>query len=346
MKTYSRIIPLMLLATLVGCKQKEEKTEVAAIRVETVNVTESPVSAGRTYSGVIEESKGTVLSFKVAGTIQSLAVTEGQKVSKGQLIATLDGASLQSNYEIAKSALATAQDTYDRMKQLHDANSLPDMKWVEVSNALSAAKSTCDIAKNALNDTKLYAPFSGVISQKFMDAGSTAAPAVPIVKLVEISPVKASISVPENEVSEFGTGAEANITVTAADGATITGRLTEKGVAADPLSRTYTIKFTANNPDGKLLPGMLCNVSLKSVGETSAIVLPTESVLLDNENQAFVWVVEDGKAVKRNIELGSYTVDGVIAASGLSAGDEVIISGQQKVSTGMKVESINNKSTK
>lgn len=329
-----------LLLTACGTKEKS-KTEVEPVRVSTSVMSKTSVSTGRTYSGVIEEAASTILSFKVPGTIISLAVGEGQQVSKGQLIATLDGASLQSNYEIAKATLSTAQDAYDRMKQLHEANSIPEMKWVEVQNALKSAQSACEIAKNALGDTKLYAPFSGIISEKYADAGSTAAPAVPIVKLVEISPVKASISVAEKQIGDFEKGSLADISVNTSDNILVEGRLTEKGVAADPFSRTYTVKFTAANPGGKLLPGMLCNVSLKGAGQTEAFVIPVESVLLDHNNQSFVWVVADNKAEKRVITLGDYVADGVVVQDGLSEGDELITSGQQKVSEGMSVTSVN-----
>lgn len=329
------------LALLSSCKHKEKDEAVSPIRVETLSVSETTVNEGRSYSGVLEESSGTTLSFKIPGTISQLNVTEGQRVSKGQLIASLDGSSLRSNYDIAKSTLATAQDTYNRMKVLHDAKALPEMKWVEVVNSLSAAKSACQIAQNALNDTHIYAPFSGVISQKFADVGSTAAPAVPVVKLVEISPMKVSISVAENEIGDFYKGALAEITVESLNNRTFEGTLVEKGVAADPLSRTYNVKFRCDNPDGSLLPGMLCSVVRKGAEGKKGIVIPVASVLLDNGNDSFVWIVKNGKAEKRIITLGAYTPDGVIVESGLNPGEEVIVSGQQKVSNGMSVESIN-----
>lgn len=342
MKQYSSIIQVALCtALLTSCEKRESQSEIDPIRVETTVIEESSVNTGRTYSGVIEESSGSLLSFKIPGTIISLNVHEGQKVTKGQLIATLDGSSFQSNYEIASAALATTQDTYDRLKKLHEAKAITDMKWVEVENSLHAAKSACAIAKKSLEDTKLYAPFSGIISEKFADIGSNAAPAVPVVKLVEITPVKASISVPENEISGFLAGMEAEITVDAAKTDTIKGLLTERGVAADPLSRTYPVKFTVDNSDGSLLPGMLCSVSLLTDSETKAIAIPVETVLLDNNNRSFVWVVKDGNAVKQVIKLGAYTAGGVLVEDGLSAGDELITSGQQKVSEGMSVVSIN-----
>lgn len=337
---YPSIKVILCGLLLTSCGTKEHKEGNNPVRVHTSVISSTLVNQSTSYSGVIEESSGTVLSFKVPGTITNLNVTEGQRVAKGQLIAALDAASLQNNYEITKSALATAQDTYDRMKQLHDANSIPEMKWIEVQNALASAKSTCEIAKNTLNDSKLYAPFSGIISNKYADVGSTAAPAVPIVKLVEISPIKANISVSENQIGNFEKGCVANISVLVAGDIMTEGTLTEKGVCADPLSRTYSVKFTAPNPDGKLLPGMLCDVSLKNSDKAEALVVPIETILLDHDNQSFVWIVKKGKAEKRNVVLGEYTSEGVIIESGLAAGDEIITSGQQKISDGMSVISI------
>lgn len=340
------VLTALSVLTLSSCSKKKQTPSSASspVRVEIKGVGISQIDDGRQYSGVIEESSGTTLSFKIPGTIRSIAVSEGDKVAKGQLIASLDDSSLRSNYDIALSTLSTAQDTYNRMKTLHEAGALPDIKWVEVENTLSSAKSAVQIAKNALDDTRIYAPFTGIVSQKFADAGSTAAPAVPVVKLVEISPVKATISVSEQEIGAIPAGSSAEITVDALDGAKYTGTLVDKGVAANPLSRTYSVKFLVDNPGGRLLPGMLCNVTLQladSPTTASAIVLPLESVLLDSDNTTFVWLDKGGKAERRKVTMGDFSgADGVVITDGLQPGDSVIVRGMQKVSTGMNVEPI------
>ncbi len=341
MKRRSLFITACTAILLCACGHKEQNTEAAPIRVETISVGKSAIESGRTYAGVIEESSGTVISFKIPGTISSINVTEGQRVQKGQLIASLDESSLRSNYEIAEATLATAKDTYNRMKQLHDANSIPQMKWVEVENTLQTAKSACQIAKNTLGDTKIYAPQSGIVSQKFADSGSTTIPASPIVKIVDISPVKATISVPEREINQFNSTSTALIYVEAAEGATYEGMLSDKGVSANPLTRSYSVKFQTDNPDGKLLPGMLCNVTVNKSATTEAIIVPVESILLDNNNQTFVWVDLKGKAHKKNVTLGNYLSGGIVVESGLTDGDLLIVSGQQKVSEGMAVTPVN-----
>lgn len=327
---------------LCSCGHNRAEKSSDPVRVKTISVAESTVAGGRTYSGVIEESSGTELSFKIPGTLKTLAVEEGQFINKGQLVGVVDAASLESNLRIAQAAEATAQDTYNRMKTLHDAEAIPEMRWVEVQNALSTAKSATEIARNALNDAKIYAPFSGYVSKKYADVGNTMAPAMPVIKLVEINPAKISISVSENEISAITHNTVASVVVPSLGNYTVEAKLSDKGVSADPLSRTFPVRFICGNADRKMLPGMLCNVSLKSdSGASDAIVIPVESVLLADGNQSFVWTVSDGKAHRTDITLGAYTPDGVIVEAGLSKGDELIVAGQQKISEGMAVTPVN-----
>ncbi|MBP3534671.1 MAG: efflux RND transporter periplasmic adaptor subunit, partial [Muribaculaceae bacterium] len=153
--------------------------------------------------------------------------------------------------------------------------------------------------------------------------------------------VKVAIPVPENEVSAMKEGQTAQITVDALGGRKLRGTLTEKGITANPLTRAYTVKFSVDNRDGSLLPGMICTVALDGTDTTStagrAIVLPAQAVLLGSDNRNFVGLARDGKAERRFIEAGAITADGIAVASGLTPGDTVITAGMQKVSTGTPV---------
>lgn len=346
MKNLQFTLPLLCIVSVISlcsCRKEKKTSSEAPVRVETITVAAGQAQSGRTYSGVIEEANGSVLSFKIPGTITRLNVSEGDRVARGQLIAELDASSLQSNYQIAHAALLTAQDTYNRMKKLHDANAIPEMKWVEVENALTSAKNAEQIARNSVGDTRLSSPIQGYVSEKFVDAGATVLPAAPVVKVVSLSPLKISISVSENEVGSITPSTEANVTVDAADGLAFKARYSEKSVSADPLSRSYQVKFITDNPDGRMLPGMLCTVSLSgtaAASDSSSIVVPAQAVLLGADNSSYLWLVENGKAVKRNVEIGDYTADGVVITSGLDRGDVVIVKGQQKVSPGLDVKPV------
>lgn len=303
-----------------------------------MSVETSTVQSQQSFSGTIEEENGSTLSFPIAGTVKSVAVSAGQKVGRGQLLAVLDDATFQNSNEMAKAAYDQAHDAYNRLKILHDNNSLPDIQWVEVQSKLKQAESAYGISKKNLGDTRLYAPFSGYISEKNIEVGLNVLPGSPVMKLVTVDHVKVCISVPETEISKVSVGNEVRISVPALGNKEFTGRVKEKGVAANALSRSYEVKAEVNNPANELLPGMLCTLYLSgSESEQSIVLLPRSVVQLDSENRNFVWANEQGKAVRKFITLGDFVGDRVAVTEGLSAGDQVVIEGQQKISDNMNL---------
>ncbi len=342
--TACRALPLTLLLTVItacGHDSSDKDTPRDPVRVKTMTVASDGVEKNFTYSGTVEEGSGTTVSFSAAGTIRTLNVAEGDRVSKGQLIGTLDDASLRNAYDIARSTLAQAEDAYDRMKILHDSNSLPDIKWVDVQSKLSQARSAAEIARIALDDARLYAPVAGVISEKSASVGQTVAPGIPVVKIVDISSVKVGISVPESEIGGFAIGSEASITTGVPSAETYSGTLVEKAVSANPLSRSYWVKYQVDNRDGRLLPGMICDVAVDNSSTVEGIILPVSAVLLAADNTNFVWLDSAGTACKREVIPGAMIPEGILISSGLTGGDRVITAGMDKVSRGTKVTSVN-----
>jgi len=329
-------LALAMLAS--SCSQKSESGEVAPVRVKTMTIAAVSRTAGQEYSGTVEEESATSLSFAVPGTVQQVLVSEGQRVGKGQLLAVLDDTSLRSSHASAKAMLQQAEDAYARMKQLHDAGSLPDIQWVEVETKLQQARSMEEIASKQLSDGRLYAPAAGVISKKGVEPGQTVAPGIEVLRLLNVAAVKLKISVPEQEIDRIAIGQEATAAVDALNGRTYAVRVCEKGTVANPLTRSYDVKFSITNADGSLRPGMLCRVSM-TVGESTAndMVLPPSVVMLTDKNAHYVWVVSDSTAHRRDITIGGTVAGGVGISSGLKGGDEVITEGMQKVYEGCRI---------
>ena len=259
----------------------------------------------------------------------------------------------------AEKSAAQALDAYKRMKLLHDNGSLPEIKWVEVQTryqqaqdavnqvrqqvsqaeaAVQTAKAQKNISLKNLHDTRLYAPSSGYISKKFTEVGQNIAPAQPVAMLVDIRQVKVKISVPEDEIARVRLGQTLRFTVSSLLGKSFTARVTEKGVAADPITRSYEVKALADNADRKLLPGMVCDVYAQQASPTAAFTLPANIIQIDVDNRPFVWTVVGGVARKTSVMLGESVGDNVQIVGGLSSKDRIIVEGQQKVSNGMRVE--------
>lgn len=340
MKNLRPLAAIMAAAALASCGGKGDSSPTAAeaVKVETAIVGEAAGNEADRYSGTIEEENGTLLSFVVGGTVSNMLVDEGDRVSKGQLIATLDPEQMRSNHASAKAALEQAEDAYGRMKELHGKGSLPEIKWVEAQTALERARAAEQMARKQLADCRLYAPFSGVIASKSAEKGQNVGAGTTVAKLVSVGRLKAKISVPENEIAQIAVGQKATVTVDAAGGTPVRGTVSEKGIVADPMSRSYDVKINVPNEGRRLMPGMVAEVTLDNARRQTACVIPAHVVQIDENNNEFVWLAVGGKATKRTITCGEFTADGVTVTGGLAAGDRLITAGAQKVSEGMRVK--------
>lgn len=332
------------VATLLGgsCGKKTEvQASVEPVGVKEMIVGENvPNADGASYSGTVEEVNGVALSFSMGGTIKQLHINVGDRVRRGQLVASVDPASVRNSFDMARATREQAEDAFKRMKQLHDRGSLPEIKWVEVQSQLQQAVAAENIARKSLDDCNLYAPADGVISEKNAEVGQNVAPGVPVAKLVTTQVLNVKISVPESEISHIRVRQRANILVQALAGKHFTGYVVEKGVIADPVTRSYSVKIRVEGATGDMLPGMVSSVQLANGAEkaTSAIVIPAQLIQLGDDNTYFVWVDEGGKAVRRTVVCGDYVSDGVTVRTGLKNGDKLIVEGQQKISSGVSVK--------
>lgn len=330
---------LFSVILLTGCQGSGNETTTGnrSVKVKVMQAsTDRGISSGR-FSGTVEEENGTALSFSVTGTVKTLHFHLGQHVTKGQLLATIDPASMQSSYDAAKASLEQAEDAHRRMKELHDKGSLPEIQWVEVQSKLRQARSMEEIAGKNLKDCSLYAPFGGVISEKSVEVGQNVMPGMTVGKLVTAGLLKVKIAVPETEISAVDLQQKAEIIVPALGGRRFTGTVVEKGIVANPLSRSYDVKMRVENAGDGLMPGMVTEVFLERMdtSEVSAgCIIPASIVQLDEKNNYFVWVEKDGKASKQVIDCGEFTANGVTVISGLQSGTRIIVEGQQKVSEG------------
>lgn len=336
------LLPVMIAVGGASCKKKGEKmTPQPPVKVEIMQVGYLSDEETRTYSGTVSSAETATVSFRVGGTITELPVKEGQKVSKGQLLGKVRNGDYLNAYNIANAQLNEAQDAYNRLKKLHDANALPDIKWVEIQQKLEQAKNAAEMARRALDDASLHAPVSGIVTRRFADVGQTILPVEPIYEIVSTTDFTIDVPVSENEVGTFEIGRRALVNLEASDIGSLEGQVTQKTVVADPLTRAFTVKVAIPNKDGKVLPGMTGTVKfIPSSSETASlkvITLPSQAVLLDSDNRLFVWVVEDSVARRRFVTADELVADGVEILSGLDKGDKVIVAGMQKVGTGTKV---------
>lgn len=322
---------------LVSCSQSEKKAVEEAVKVRIVDVDETAVGNVSNYSGTVVEEKGVSVSFATMGTVQKVLVSVGDKVKKGQLIAVLDDEVMRQSHEAANVSLKQAEDAYGRMKQLKDSNSLAEIQWIEIESKLKQAQAAEAIVRKSLSDCMLYAPESGVVADKMVEAGQNVTMGMPVVKLVDIRRVKVKVAVPETEIANIKEGMTVDVFVAALQ-KHVSGKVTERGVSANPLTRTYDVYALVENETQDLLPGMICEVGFHIGDDYQQMTLPANVLRIDENNRTFVWLAVSGKAHKRYVTIDGSTERGVVIAGGLQAGDKVISDGSQKVSENTNVE--------
>ena len=327
------------ILVLAGCKEAKTAS-TADPKVETADVQQVSTSGALQYSGTIEPTQTVPLTFQTQGTVLKVLVNAGDQVKAGQLLAVVDKSDAQSMYEMTLAKYQQAKDGYERLKQVHDKGSLPEVKWVEMESNLQQAQSSLALAKNNLKKCNLYAPESGVIGKRNIEPGMNSLGNVNApIELVKINTVYVKVAVPENEINLIKKGQKASFSVSALDNETFEGVVTNVGVVADAISRTYEVKITVNNSKMELKPGMVCDVKLNVQEKRTVVGVPLQAVDKDNDNHTYVYVVNvANKTVsKRLVTVGNYQADFVEIVSGLSLGEKVVTSGLHKLSDNCKV---------
>lgn len=335
----------VLSSVLPGCKKNEKQQSEKVDTAQTVSVEQVSLNAEnaiKSYVGIIQEKVSIPLSFLASGSVLQVYVSEGQAVHRGQLLALLNGASYRSSLNAALAKRRQAQDAYNRLSVIYKKGSLPEVKMVEVETGLAETQSFVQIAKKNLQDCRLYAPTDGVIGKRMIEPGMNAIPGNPVFNVLKINVVYAVASIPENEIAQIHIGQSASVVVSALGNKQFEGRVTEKGVEANPMSHTYDVKIAISNEKRSLRPGMVCNVVMtrKAVKQISA---PFQSVMTDGQGQRYVFVYnkKTGKAEKRTVGIGSLCGNGdVEVVSGLSDGDILIVEGYQRINENTPVKII------
>ncbi|MBO4593773.1 MAG: efflux RND transporter periplasmic adaptor subunit [Bacteroidaceae bacterium] len=326
------------MLTACGGSKEEQKKAPAVVKTEIAN--EQIGLGNKTYVGVVEEESSTAVNYNGSGMLTHVYVSQGQHVSRGQLIATVDATQARNMLHAAEAQMKQANDAYERMKILYDNNALPEIKWVETLSKVDQAKAQLDLAKKNLADCTIHAPASGVIGSEVKSAGETVLPAMTIATILNISNVKIKASIPEKEVAAIQPSTPTRITVDAIQ-ATFEGGRIEKGVEADVVTHTYDIRILVPNKGQQLLPGMVCNVEVKGSGlsthDSSCVTVPITAVQQGAHGENYVWVMAGGKAHRQQVQLGNSRGDRIAISSGLNTGDIIITEGFHRLSEGTEV---------
>lgn len=217
-------------------------------------------------------------------------------------------------------------------KQYESAKAKGQLQKLGAKNQVNSLESQVDIAKANVDGTVLTAPFEGIVLETFMDEGNYVNPGQKIATIADMNKVYITVSVTTEELSFIKLGQK--VTITAPGAIEKEGSVTKVIPNVDPVSKKVTVKIVIPNEDNMLLSGMFADVHFRDSKTTAPVIsIPFKSVLFE-ENNPYVFIVENDKAIRTSVTLGDITGDSVEVKQGLKTDDTIITTGAKLISDG------------
>lgn len=351
MKKFRYVVPGLAFALVFGACSKEkaakeeEKEELPVVK--TLKVGEQDVDQLNVYTATVEPEVINNISAQMANRIKAIYVDEGVRVGKGQKLVLLDDVNT-TQYELAvdnaKAALRNAQTNYDRAVELlkigGGTQQSVDQMEVTLVNAKNAVAQAERTLRNARENTVLTSPINGVVTARNYDPGDMTG-ALPILTVAQVNPVKVIINVNESQLSNINKGMPVDLTFNTYGDEVFKGTVSLVMPTVDATSRTVGVEIALPNSDGRVLPGMFGRATI-SHGTEQHVVVPDRAVVKQQgSGDHYVYVLKsDGTVSYNKVELGQRIGTSYELISGVPAGAEVIVEGQNALTDGKKVQVI------
>lgn len=286
--------------------------------------------------GTLRANESVDITAKVADRVAAIRFNEGQQVRRGDVLIELDNTEARADLAAAEAAASDSRSQYKRSQELYATKALSEAQLDQLQATLLANEARVAAAKSRLADRVITAPFNGRVGLRNVSLGGLANPGAVITTLDDLSIVKLDFAVPEVFLSTLQPGQVVEARSTAYANEAFTGRVASIATRIDPTTRSVAIRATIDNHDGRLRPGLFMTVKLVR-SEGQALMLPEQAIVPEND-QHFVYVIEDGRAHKREIKIGRRRPGEVEVLQGLSADDGVVIDGTLNLRDGVAVK--------
>jgi RND family efflux transporter MFP subunit len=347
-----------MLWTACGSRKSQDKPAAESLNVipvQAVSVVRQKVSERLTYTGTLEAWRKINITPETGGKVAKIHVEEGQRVEKDQLLAELDTESLSFQLKQAEAALAVADANLknatrnkERMDRLFTEKAVSDAQVEQVKLGYEAAKAqfeqaqaAVNLVRHALDVSIMKAPWNGIVASKNAEVGDVINPMMGsfsplsgVLTLVDYSRIKITVEVSQSDVVRIRKGQPAVVRISGAETKDIPGTVAVVNSTADPLARKFRVEVLADNPDLVLRPGTFGSVLFEVQSRDNALVVPQKAIL-DNTH---VFVVENGRAARRDVTLGLRNTLVVEVVAGLKEGERVIVEGNYGLIAGTPVE--------
>ncbi|MCC7175135.1 MAG: efflux RND transporter periplasmic adaptor subunit [Bryobacterales bacterium] len=365
------LLALCLLSSLAGCRKKETEATITgdpgALEVATLEVQARPFVATVPVTGTLVSRATVTVKAETTGRLLKFIKQEGDTVTAGEAVAWVDDENYrltvrqdQTAIQVAEAALArtrvAAEHTtseLERARNLLKSGGITDrdLKSAEVAQRdaaaqvalaeaqLAQARAVLEAAEKRLRDTVIRAPIGGVIEQRFVNPGAYVEAPTPMFTIVDNQRLELESPVPSADLAQVRQGQRVTFEVNSYPGTVFEGSVIEMNPALDPATRSARVRIAVNNAGSRLRAGMFAQGQVLTGVEQRAIVVPAAAVYRSagTASDAYAFVAENGKAVRRAVDVGRETNGQLEIRGGLKAGDRLIAERRVELADGVHV---------
>ncbi|MFO7529043.1 MAG: efflux RND transporter periplasmic adaptor subunit [Marinobacter sp.] len=285
--------------------------------------------------GNLQALNAVELTTEVSGRVIEINLAAGKKVTTGDLLLRLDDRQARADLAEIEARLADARRQLERASRLRSNNSISQSQVDEMRTAVDVALAQRQAARVRLDNHRITAPFSGVVGLSDISIGAYVTAATAITTLDTTERMELSFSIPERFLGQVTKGQEVRGISPAYPGEPFQGELVELGTRIHELSRSLPVRAVIENAEGRLRPGQFMSATL-TLQQREALVIPEQAVMIRGDEK-YVFVAEDGAARRVSVQLGSRMPGMVEVVSGVQPEDEVIVTGQDRLSSGDRI---------
>ncbi len=350
---------IVLLSLASACHRADDSSAASAggeavaapVHVQTATVSEQPMPEYLTLTGSLHASRQSDIAADASGKVVQALVERGQAVKGGQVIATLDARSAtlsataaQAQSRLAQEQLEQSQRECGRVKHLLETGAISQADFDRQTSqctaqqwSATAAEAQQQSATKLLGDTRIRAPFDGIIGERMVNVGQYVEPSTRVASIYEADPLRLELTIPEADLGSIREGVAVSFSVAAFGDEKFTGAIRFISPNVRESSRDLIAEAVVANPDGRLRPGMFAVAKLQ-LGEKRQPVVAAKALARDDTAARLFVVGTDNRVQERLVRLGETKADMVAVLSGVHAGENVVLEPGSDVRDGARVE--------
>lgn len=311
--------------------------------VSSFTVSESQFNHFIEIQGDVTTKQNLVIMAEFPGTLMEVKVKEGDRVSKGQVLARIDDGGLSQQLAQAKTQRDLAKTTFERTKRLWDQQIGSEIQYLQSKSAYEGAENSVNQLGSQLAKTSVTAPFSGIIDDVMADRGQVVGAGVSLFRIINLSDMYVKASVPETYIGKVQKGTDVVVSIETL-GIEKASKIRQVGNYINPANRTFSVEVPLNNTDGLLKPNLIVNLKVKDYSTDTAISIPSDVIQENAKGEKYVYLISKENAKgestlsRAQIKTG-YRYDKMVeVVSGLKNGQTIVKEGAKSMRDGLIVK--------